>query len=50
MDMKAEYIVLLFTRNTAEHQRQTLPHRDKLEKDFPIKWTKETSGCSYPNI
>ena len=34
MDMKTGSILLLHTRNTLQHQRQTLPRRKGLEKIF----------------
>ena len=50
MDTKAGAILLLYTRNTLQPQRQILPQSKGLGKDFPIKWTNKISGCSYHNI
>ena len=38
-DLQTESILLLYTRNTPQLQRQTLPQSKILGKDFPIKWT-----------
>ena len=50
MDTKTGSNILLFTRNTPQPPRQTLPQSKGLGKGFPIKWTKETSRCGYTNI
>ena len=44
MDTKAGSILLVHTENTPQPQRQILSQSKGLRKDFPIKWTYETSG------
>ena len=46
MNMKTGSSLLLYTRNTPQPQRQTLPHSKHLGKGFPIKCTEETSGVA----
>jgi hypothetical protein len=41
---------LLLTGNPYQGKRQTLPQRERLENNFPSKWSEETSWSSHSNI
>jgi hypothetical protein len=42
--------ILLLTGNTSQGKRQTLPENERLENNFPSKWSEETSWSSHSNI
>ena len=43
--------ILLHTGNPPQGKRQTLlPQSERLENNFPSKWSKETSRSSHSNI
>jgi hypothetical protein len=43
MDAKTGSIILLHTRNTPQHKKQTLLQSKKLDKDILSSWTKDAS-------
>jgi hypothetical protein len=42
--------ILLLTGNPSQEKRQTLPLSERLENNFPSKWSEETSWSSHCNI
>ena len=42
--------ILLLTGNPSQGKRHTLPQSERLENNFPSKWTEETSWSSHFNI
>jgi hypothetical protein len=42
--------ILLLTRNPSQVKRQTLPQSEKMENNFPSKWSEETSWSIHSNI
>jgi hypothetical protein len=41
---------LLLTGNPSQGKRQTLPQIERLENNFPSKWSKERSQSCHSNI
>jgi hypothetical protein len=42
--------ILLLTGNPSQGKRQTLTQNERLENNFPSKWSEETSWSSHSNF